>query len=206
MLARAAHVGGPVARRAMASGAPIDLANELRGAGELLRSLVDDGEDRDAQLRKLFVSFNNRVSKLPHGIPENVVDMINAAIVSGPWTDRMKEALLALTDTVTRAPQRAEGKPFQHALRRTTYEPHSHAMHARALLALLCYSIRMLSYARGLCSRRRFEAYITQEEWAKLRRKPVVPAACGIQQVLPHAPRAKHPASRRSGQCSRVTM
>ena len=186
--------------------APSDLANELSGAGELLSSLVADGEDRDAQLRKLFVSFNARVSKLPHGTPENVVDMINDAIMSGPWTERMRDALLALTDTVTRGPQRAEGKPFQHALRRTTYEPQSHAMHARALLALLCYIIRMLSHARELCSRHRFEAYITQEEWAKLRRKPVAPAACGIQQLLPHAPRAKHPASRRSGQCSRVTM
>ena len=116
----------------MASGAPIDLANELRGAGELLRSLVANGEDRDAQLRKLFVSFNNRVSKLPHGIPENVVDMLNAAIVSGPWTDRMKEALLALTDTVTHGPKRAESKPFQDAMRCTMYEPHTHTHDARA--------------------------------------------------------------------------
>ena len=109
----------------MAKGAPSDLANELNGAGELLRSLTDNGEDHDAQLRKLFMSFNARVSKLPHGTPASVVDSITDAINAGPWTDRMKEALLALTDTVTRGPQRPEPKPFQDVLQCTMYETHA---------------------------------------------------------------------------------
>ena len=135
------------------------------------------------------MSFNARISRVPHGTSEEVIVMINDAITAGPWTERMKDALLALTDTVTHGPKRAEPKPFQDAMRCTMYEPHTHTMRARAVLAILCNIIRKLRYARELCSRRRFEAYLTQEEWAKLRRKPVVAAACGIQQLLPHAPR-----------------
>ena len=128
VLARATHVGErSCTGHAMSRGAPSDLANELNGVGELLLSLTANGADRDGQLTKLFVSFNARVSKLPHGTPENVMDEITDAIGSGPWTDRQKEALLALIDTVTLAPPRAEEKSFQHALRRTMYEPPTHA-------------------------------------------------------------------------------
>ena len=56
----------------MSRGAPSDLANELNGAGELLLSLTANGEDRDEQLKKLFGSFNARVSKLPHGTPRTL--------------------------------------------------------------------------------------------------------------------------------------
>ena len=137
--------------RAMARDAPCDLANELNGAGELLLALTANGENRDAQLTKLFVSFNARVSKLPPVTPDATVTAITDAIESGPWTDRQKAALTALTESVTRPVQRADEKPFQHALRCTMCDPlPAHTLHARAVLAMPCYIIRMIHYAREL--------------------------------------------------------
>ena len=96
-----------------------DLVNELQGAGALLESITANGEDRSAQLVKLFVSFNARISKLPPTTPADVVDAITAAIGDGPWSDRQATSLLALTESVTRPTPTASAdeKLFQHCLR-----------------------------------------------------------------------------------------
>lgn len=96
-----------------------DLVNELRGAGALLQSITANGEDHRAQLVKLFVSFNARISKLPPTTPADVVDAITAAIHDGPWTERQATSLLALTESVTKPTPTAsaEEKLFQRCLR-----------------------------------------------------------------------------------------
>lgn len=119
----------------MARDGQSDLANELNGAGELLLALTANGENRDAQLTKLFVSFNARVSKLPPVTPDATVTAITDAIESGPWTDRQKAALTALAESVTRPVQRADEKPFQHALRCTMCDPLPSTRVARASCA-----------------------------------------------------------------------
>ena len=112
--------------RAMPRDAQCDLANELNGASELLLAITANGENRDEQLTKLFVSFNARVAKLPPVTPDAVVTEITDAIASGPWTDRQKAALTALVESVTKPVQRPDEKPFQHATRCTMRDPSQH--------------------------------------------------------------------------------
>ena len=110
-----------------------DLANELNGAGELLLAITANGENRNEQLTKLFVSFNARVAKLPPATPDAVVTAITDAIASGPWTDRQKAALTALVESVTKPVPRPEEKSFQHAPRCTLRDISQHTRCMREL-------------------------------------------------------------------------
>ena len=147
---------------------PSDLVNELSGARALLESITANGEDHDAQLRKMFVSFNARISKL-QPTTAGVLDAITAAISDGPWTPSQSAALLALTTSVMTVQPKArpEDRAFQHCLRCSGRAPLTRCTRERCSQYVPCYSIHVLAYAHEQCSRHRFESYGLRESQAR---------------------------------------
>ena len=161
-----------------------DIVNELNGANDLLLSL---GGDRESTLKTLFMSFNSRIANLGQ-VDSAVMPSIIDAITNGPWTERQESSLIAVLESIGTTAAKPDAKPFQHCLRCNAITSHTCTMHSRAVLAISrtlihasCARQIMQPYTRELCSHHRFENFITQEEWAKLRRKPIVHAACGMR-------------------------
>ena len=161
-----------------------DIVNELNGANDLLLSL---GGDRESTLKTLFMSFNSRIANLGQ-VDSTVMPSVIDAITNGPWTERQASSLIAVLESIGTTAAKPDAKPFQHCLRCNAITSHTCTMHSRAVLAIprtlihaSCAREIMQPYTRELCSHHRFENFITQEEWAKLRGKPIVHAACGMR-------------------------
>ena len=102
-----------------------DLAEELHGASTTLDALVAQGAARAATLAKLCVEMTGRLTRLPKNDDTVAMcDELSAAITDGPWTDRMRDAMLAIVDARASADAPvSDVKPFQHCERWTVHQP-----------------------------------------------------------------------------------
>ena len=96
-----------------------DLADELNCATDLLADLVAQGAERAPTLAKMCVEMTGRLTRLPKSDDNAAMcDELSAAITGGPWTDHMRNAMLAIVDArATAVAPVSDAKPFQHCER-----------------------------------------------------------------------------------------
>ena len=128
---RGAPVGRASARAVRGARATMtavrDLVGELHGVTALLDDLVAQGAERAPTLAKLCIEMTGRITRLPKTDDTVVMcDELSAAITGGPWTDPMRNAMLALVDArATAAAPVSDAKPFQHCERWMAHQsPH----------------------------------------------------------------------------------